>query len=77
MGGLRGKTAHRKQLVLPAQMEQRGTDRIVSIMTECFFWPYMQRETEQYVMSFTCLKQKKSVAMRQEPLLKTVLTSKS
>ncbi|KAL1278521.1 hypothetical protein QQF64_025194 [Cirrhinus molitorella] len=70
-GVLWRKTTHRKQLVLPDknkitvlralhdQMGHQGTDRTISLIRDRFFWPYMQREIEQYVMSCMCLKQKK------------------
>ncbi len=69
-GVLWRKTAYRKQLVIPDkhkitvlrelhdQIGHQGTDRTISLIRDRFFWPYMQHETEQHVMSCTCLKQK-------------------
>uniref|UniRef100_A0A3Q2EEI4 Gypsy retrotransposon integrase-like protein 1 n=1 Tax=Cyprinodon variegatus TaxID=28743 RepID=A0A3Q2EEI4_CYPVA len=85
-GVLWRKTAHRKQLVLPEQhkarvlhdlhdqMGHQGTDRTVSLIRDRFFWPYMQREIEQYVMKCTCLKQKKPSRGIRAPLLNIVTT---
>lgn len=70
-GVLWRKMSYRKQLVIPDkqkntvlkelhdQMGHQGTDRTISLIRDRFFWPYMQRETEQHVMSWMCLKQKK------------------
>uniref|UniRef100_A0A672JC04 Gypsy retrotransposon integrase-like protein 1 n=1 Tax=Salarias fasciatus TaxID=181472 RepID=A0A672JC04_SALFA len=85
-GVLWRKTAHRKQLVLPEKhkitvfkelhngMGHQGTDRTVSLIRDRFFWPYMQRETEQYVMSCDCLKQKKPSRESRAPLTSIVTT---
>lgn len=79
-GVLWRKTANRKQLVLPDkhkitalkelhnQMGHQGIDRTVLLIRDRFFWPYMQREIEQYVMSCTCLKQKKPSRETRAPL---------
>lgn len=84
-GVLWRKTAHRKQLVLPEkqhqvtalkklhnQMGHQGTDRTISLIRDRFFWPYMQREIEQYVMSCNCLKQKKPSRETRAPLTNIV-----
>uniref|UniRef100_A0AAQ6ID30 Gypsy retrotransposon integrase-like protein 1 n=1 Tax=Anabas testudineus TaxID=64144 RepID=A0AAQ6ID30_ANATE len=80
------KTAHRKQLVLPdqhritvlkelhEQMGHQGTDRTVSLIRDRFFWPYMQREIEQYVLTCACLKQKKPSRETRAPLTNIVTT---
>lgn len=85
-GVLWRKTAHRKQLVLPEkhkstalkelhnQMGHQGTDRTVSLIRDRFFWPQMQREIEQYVMSCTCLKQKRPNRETRAPLTNIVTT---
>lgn len=85
-GVLWRKTAHRKQLVLPDkhkitalkelhnQMGHQGVDRTIFLIRDRFFWPYMQREIEQYVMSCTCLKQKKPSRETRAPLRNIVTT---
>uniref|UniRef100_A0A8C6LDR0 Gypsy retrotransposon integrase-like protein 1 n=1 Tax=Nothobranchius furzeri TaxID=105023 RepID=A0A8C6LDR0_NOTFU len=85
-GVLWRKTARRKQLVLPEQhkarvlnelhdqMGHQGTDRTTSLIRDRFFWPYMQREIEQYVMKCTCLKQKKPSRETRAPLSNIVTT---
>lgn len=85
-GVLWRKTAHRRQLVLPEkhkvtalkelhnQMGHQGTDRTISLIRDRFFWPYMQREIEQYVMSCNCLKQKKPSRETRAPLTNIVTT---
>lgn len=60
------KIAHRKQLVLPEEHKTRylkelhdqGTDR-TCLIRDRSFWPYVQREIQQYVMNCSYLKQKK------------------
>lgn len=61
-GILYRKTASRKQLVLPGQhintvlkelhdeMGHQGVDRTTSLIRDRFYWPYMQKEIEDYVM---------------------------
>lgn len=80
------KTAHRNQLVLPErhrktalrelhnEMGHQGIDRTVSLIRDRFFWPHMQREIEQYVMSCACLKQKKPSRESRAPLVNIVTT---
>lgn len=80
-GVLWRKTACRKQLVIPDkhkitvlrelhdQMGHQGTDRTISLIRDCLFWPYMQRESEQHVMSCMCLKQKKPNCETRTPLV--------
>jgi len=85
-GVLWRKTAHRKQLVIPNkhkttvlrelhdQMGHQGTERTLSLIRDRFFWPYMQRETEQHVMSCMCLKQKKPNRETRTPLVSITST---
>ncbi len=85
-GVLLRKTAHRKELILPDkckttalkelhnQMGHQGIDRTVSLIRDHFFWQYMQCEIEQYVMSCTCLKQKKPSRETRAPLTNIVKT---
>lgn len=63
MNVLYRKTANRKQLVLPEkytvlstvlkelhdEMGHQGVDRTTSLIRDRFYWPYMQREIEDYV----------------------------
>ncbi len=85
-GVLWRKTSHRKQLVIPDkhkitvlrelhdQMGLQGTDRTISLIRDRFFWPYMQRETEQHVMSCMCLKQNKPNRETRTPLVSITST---
>lgn len=85
-GVLWRKTACRKQLVIPDkhkitvlrelhdQMGHQGTDRTISLIRDCLFWPYMQRESEQHVMSCMCLKYKKPNHETRTPLVSIIST---
>lgn len=85
-GVLWRKTTHRKQLVLPDKcktivfkelhdcMGHQGIDRTLSLIRDRFFWPYMQLETEQYVLSCACLKQKKPSRETRAPITNIVTT---
>lgn len=86
-GVLYRKTANRRQLVLPEkhkatvlkelhdEMGHQGIDRTTSLIRERFFWPYMQREVEQYVLrSCTCLKQKTPCRETRAPLTSIITT---
>ncbi len=85
-GVLWRKTSHRKQLVIPDkhkitvlrelhdQMGLQGTDRTISLIRDRFFWPYMQREMEQHVMSCMCLKQNKPNRETRTPLVSITST---
>uniref|UniRef100_H3ALT9 Gypsy retrotransposon integrase-like protein 1 n=1 Tax=Latimeria chalumnae TaxID=7897 RepID=H3ALT9_LATCH len=66
------KTGHHSQLVLPVKYQQRvyqelheemrhlGTDRVVSLARECFYWPWMKRDIEHQITHVCqCLKQRK------------------
>uniref|UniRef100_A0A672KG77 Gypsy retrotransposon integrase-like protein 1 n=1 Tax=Sinocyclocheilus grahami TaxID=75366 RepID=A0A672KG77_SINGR len=55
-------------------MGHQGTDRTISLIRDRFFWPYMQRETEQHVMSCMCLKQKKPNRETRTPLVSITST---
>ena len=86
-GVLYRKTANRKQLVLPEkhkstvlkelhdEMGHQGVDRTTSLIRERFYWPYMQREIEDYVARrCVCLKHKKSNHETRAPLTNIVTT---
>lgn len=81
------KTASRKQLVLPEkhkntvlrelhdEMGHRGADTTTSLIRDRFYWPYMQREIEDYVMKrCVCLKHKKPCRETRAPLTNIVTT---
>ncbi len=86
-GVLYRKTASRKQLVLPEkhkstvlrelhdEMGHQGVDRTTSLIRDRFYWPYMQREIEEYVMRrCVCLKHKKPCHETRAPLTNIVTT---
>ena len=86
-GVLYRKTARRKQLVLPGkhkstvlrelhdEMGHQGVDRTTSLIRDRFYWPYMQREIEDYVMRrCVCLKHKKPCRDTRAPLTNIVTT---
>ena len=86
-GVLYRKTASRKQLVLPEKhkstvlrelhdkMGHQGVDRTTSLIRDRFYWPYMQREIEDYVMRrCVCLKHKKPCRETRAPLTNIVTT---
>lgn len=85
-GVLYRKTTTRKQLVLPEKyketvlkelhnkMGHQGMDRTTSLIQDRFFWPYMRKEIEQYVLSCTCLKQKTPARETRAPLTNIVTT---
>lgn len=85
-GILYRKTANRKQLVLPErhrrtvvkelhdEMGHQGVDRTLSLVRDRFYWPYMQKEIEDYVMRCVCLKQKKPCRETRAPLTNIVTT---
>ena len=76
-----------KQLVLPERyrrklleeldnnMGHHGVDHTVSLVCDCFFWPYMQSDIEHYVTkACTRLKQKKPCHDTRAPLTSIVTT---
>lgn len=86
-GVLYRRTASRKQLVLPEkhkmtvlkelhdEMGHQGVDRTTSLVRDRFYWPYMQREIEDYVMrKCVCLKHKKPNCATRAPLTSIVTT---
>ncbi|RXN31420.1 Retrovirus-related Pol poly from transposon [Labeo rohita] len=71
-GLLYRRTGERKQLVLPSKykrlvleclhdkMGHVGVERVLNLVRERFYWPYMKKEVEEYVtMRCPCIKQKK------------------
>lgn len=86
-GILHRKTANRKQLVLPEihkstvlkelhdEMGHQGVERTLSLIRDRFYWPYMQREVEDYVTRrCVCIKQKKPCHESRAPLTNIVTT---
>ncbi len=80
-GILHRKTSQRMQLVLPAQfksivlrelhdeMGHQGLDRTTSLIRDRFFWPYMKKDIEHYVLrTCSCIKQKKPCREIRAPL---------
>lgn len=86
-GVLHRKTTSKKQLVLPekhkstvlrelhVEMGHQGVDRTSSLIRDRFYWPYMQSEIENYVMSkCECLKHKKPSQESRAPLTNIITT---
>ncbi|KAL0151336.1 hypothetical protein M9458_053330 [Cirrhinus mrigala] len=80
-GFLCRQTSQRTQLVLPTQfkrivlkelhdeMGHQGLDRTTSLIRDRFFWPYMQKDIENYVLrTCPCIKQKKPCRETRAPL---------
>ncbi|KAK3525684.1 hypothetical protein QTP70_004904 [Hemibagrus guttatus] len=80
-GVLFRQTSQRKQLVLPTQLKRtvlremhdemghQGLDRTTSLIRDRFFWPYMQKDIENYVLrTCCCIKQKKPCRETRAPL---------
>ena len=87
-GLLYRKTSQRRQLVLPAQykslvlhqlhndMGHVGVERVLNLVRERFYWPYMKQEVEDYVTKrCPCLKQKKPATQVRAPMGSITTTS--
>lgn len=81
------KTVSKSQLVVPEkhkstvlkelhdEMGHQGVDRTTSLIRDRFYWPYMQREIEDYVTKrCVCLKHKKPSHETRAPLTNIVTT---
>ena len=86
-GVLYRQTVNRKQLVLPEkhrstvlkelhdEMGHHGVERTTSLIRDRFYWPFMQKEIEDYVMrKCVCLKNKKPSHETRAPLTNIVTT---
>uniref|UniRef100_A0A8C5PXV4 Gypsy retrotransposon integrase-like protein 1 n=1 Tax=Leptobrachium leishanense TaxID=445787 RepID=A0A8C5PXV4_9ANUR len=80
-GCLYRQTAQHKQLVLPTQYKQLslehlhdnmghlGTERVLHLMRQRFYWPYMKKEVEEYITKkCPCIKQKKPTTHVRAPM---------
>lgn len=80
-GLLYRRTKERQQLVLPAryrpmvlrylhnEMVHIGTERVLSLARERFYWPYMAKEVDEYVTrKCPCIKQKKPTGHARAPM---------
>ncbi len=80
-GILHRETRTKSQLVLPTQYRQAamkelhnnmghlGSDRVLQLARDRFYWPHMQSDIEKYVAGCTCLKQKKPPKPKKAPLV--------
>lgn len=86
-GVLYRKTVNRTQLVLPEkhrsivlkelhdEMGHHGVERTISLVRDRFYWPFMQKEIEDYVLRrCVCLKHKRPCHETRAPLTNIVTT---
>lgn len=79
---------HRSQVVLPQEFRRRvfkelhedmghlGSERVLALARERFYWPYMRRDIEHFVNHVCrCLKHKRPTLPTREPLHPIVTTS--
>jgi hypothetical protein len=81
---------HRSQVVLPQEFEFRrrvfkelhedmghlGSERVLALVRERFYWPYMRRDIEHFVTHVCgCLRQKRPNLPTREPLQSITTTS--
>ena len=86
-GILYRKTTNRNQMLLPKvyhslvlkqlhdEMGHQGAERVLSLLRDRFYWPYMQRDVEKYTTHMcTCLKDKKPTRKTRAPLNPIITT---
>ena len=79
---------HRSQVVLPRELRRRvykelhqdmghlGSERVLDLARERFYWPYMRKDIEHFVTNVCCcLKQKRPNLPTREPLQPITTTS--